>query len=131
MTALTYINKKYYCNQEEGSTGSQALDNVVQLSDVIRLTRTNESLSPFSQGGEFISKYTKYVWLGMFNFISNPLGIEAQLLLQEDIDNGTSVTFPMNINDIPVQSEIPNSVISMQPKLCSYMYSYTMLSFLL
>ena len=50
----------------------------------------------------------------MYNFISNSLGIEAQLLLQEDIDNGTNVTFPMNFSDIPVRSEIPNSVISMQ-----------------
>ena len=50
----------------------------------------------------------------MYNFISNPLGIEAQLLLQDDIDNGANVTFPMNISDIPIQSKIPNSVISMQ-----------------
>ena len=44
-------------NQEEGSTGSQALDNVIMLSDVIRYTITNESSSNYSQFGEFISEY--------------------------------------------------------------------------
>ena len=46
-----------YFNQEGGSTGSQALDNVVMLSDVIRHTITNEYSSNFSQFGEFISEY--------------------------------------------------------------------------
>ena len=102
------------------------------LSEVIRLTITNENSPPFSQVREFISKYTKYVWPGMYNFIFNPLGIEAQLLLQEDIDNGANVTFPMDISDIPIQSTIPNSVISMQYyNLCHYMYACTVLSYLL
>ena len=46
-----------YFNQEGGSTGSQALGNVIMLSDVIRYTITNESSSNFSQFGEFISEY--------------------------------------------------------------------------
>ena len=46
-----------YFNQERRSTGSQALDNVVMLSDVIRYTVTNESSSNFSQFGEFIGEY--------------------------------------------------------------------------
>ena len=55
-----------YSNQEGESVGSQALDNVVMLSDVIRHTITDESSSTFSQVGEFISKHIKYIWLGTY-----------------------------------------------------------------
>ena len=50
-----------YSNQEGESVGSQALDNVVMLSDVIRHTITDESSSTFSQVGEFISKQIKHI----------------------------------------------------------------------
>ena len=55
-----------YSNQEGESVGSQALDNVVMLSDVIRHTITDESSSTFSQVGEFISKHIKHIWLGTY-----------------------------------------------------------------
>lgn len=41
-------------------------------------------------------------------------GIEAQLLSQADIDRGVNVTFPMNKNNISVQSVVPSSTISKQ-----------------
>ena len=56
-------------------------------------------------------------------FSSNHIGIEAQLHSQEDKNNGISVNFPMSISDIPIQSEIPSSVISMQYNSCSYLYA--------
>ena len=42
------------------------------------------------------------------------IGIEAQLLSQVAIDRGDNVTFPMNDNNIPVKSRVPNPTISMQ-----------------
>ena len=55
-----------YSNQEGESVVSQALDNVVMLSDVIWDTLTDESSSTFSQVGEFISKHIKHIWLGTY-----------------------------------------------------------------
>ena len=65
-----------------------------------------------------VSTQNTFGWVCIINFIFTPLGVEAHLPLQEDINNG--ITFPMNISDIPVQSEIPSSVISMH-KLCAHM----------
>ena len=42
------------------------------------------------------------------------IGIEAQLLSKADIERGVNVTFPMQNNNISVQSEVPSSTISKQ-----------------
>ena len=47
------------------------------------------------------------------NFSTLPLGIEAQLLSQTDIDQGIDVTFPMVGSNISVKSEVPNTILSM------------------
>ena len=41
-----------------------------------------------------------------------PIGVEAYLLSQADVDRGVTITFPMKESNISVQSQVPNSVIS-------------------
>ena len=53
------------------------------------------------------------------NFCTFPLGIEAQLLSQKDIDQGIDVTFPMVESNISVKSEVPNTILSMYKYLNS------------
>ena len=44
-----------------------------------------------------------------------PVGIEARILSQEDIENGVNVNFPTSHGiSIPVESKVPSSTISKQ-----------------
>ena len=64
-----------------------------------------------------MSNYVKAVQL-LLNFCLKYLclhtGIEVQLLSEADVNRGISVSFPVNEDNIPVQSEVPSSTISKQ-----------------
>ena len=54
----------------------------------------------------------KFYWILFLKCLCLHTGIEVQLLSQADVDRGDSVIFPVNADNIPVQSEIPSSTIS-------------------